>query len=232
MLQIHQESKLVNCLSNLLQIQKCAKTTSFYALMLPDHLHARLFQEVALLLETDEAEIREQFKLLTLKHLLRSTPQSPPPSEGLNASKCYNLVQNSPRTQSQDSILFQYKFAECLQKVIQLQESDNKKLCQEVVNYLQCNSSKIFWKEMHELIPEKSTVQLRESFQNSFKRLIHQEYLSQEDKVILKNLMIEMTDQKPAEIADNFMDLVKDKNYFKRNVVMYIINMKKQLINK
>ncbi|CAL6048906.1 Conserved_hypothetical protein [Hexamita inflata] len=216
MIQIQQEQKLISCLSQLLQIKTCAVQLSFYALMLPDHLHARLFQEVALLLETDEAEVREQFKLLTLKHLLRSAPQSPPPSEGLNVSKCYNLVQNSPRTQSQDSILFQNRFAECLQKVISIQESDNKKLCQEVVNYLQCNSSKIFWKEMHELISEKSTVQLREYFYNSFKRLMHQEFLSLEDKIILKNLMIEIADQKPAEIADNFMDLVKDKNYFKR----------------
>ncbi|CAL6079394.1 Hypothetical_protein [Hexamita inflata] len=226
MLQIHQESKLVDCLSNLLQIQKCAKTTSFYVLMLPDHLHARLFQEVALLLETDEAEAREQFKLLTLKHLLRSAPQSPPPSEGLNASKCYNLVQNSPRTQSQDSILFQNRFAECLQKVLHVQESDNKKLCQEVVSYLQCNSSKIFWKQLQQYIPEKNTTQLREYFQNSFKRFVCQEFLSQEDKVILKNLMIEMKKQKPSEVADKFLTFSKGKNYFRRNVVMYVINMR------
>ncbi|CAL5993747.1 Hypothetical_protein [Hexamita inflata] len=226
MIQIQQEQKLIRCLSQLLQIKACAVHLSFYALMLPDHLHARLFQEVALLLETDEAEVREQFKLLTLKHLLRSTPQSPPPSEGLNASKCYNLVQNSPRTQSQDSILFQYKFAECLQKVIQLQESDNKKLCQEVVNYLKCHNTKVFWQQLHGLISDKSVKYLKEYYQNSFKRFLHQEFITQEDKLVLKDLMNEMKDRKPSEIAEIFMEMTVDKNYFRRNVVMYVVNMK------
>ncbi|CAL6097409.1 Hypothetical_protein [Hexamita inflata] len=227
MLQIQQEYKLVDCLSQLLHVKYCAKQVSFYVLMLPDYLHNRLFHEVALLLQTNVNQVREQFQLLTIKHLVKDTIKSPQPTEDLNTTKCYNLIGNHPRTQSQASIQFQNRYAECLQKVMNIQEPDNKKLCTKILNYFENNGSIKFWKQMHELIPEKSSVQLREYFQNSFKRFMHQEYLSQEDKIVLKDLIMQMKDRKPSEIADKFMEMTEDKNYFKRNVIMYVVNLKK-----
>ncbi|CAL6091121.1 Hypothetical_protein [Hexamita inflata] len=227
MLQIQQEYKLIESLSQLLQVEKSAQQVSFYVLMLPDYLHTRIFHDVALQLQTSEYQVREQFKLLTIKYMLKSSAKSPSLTEDLNATRCYNLIENHPRTQSSASIQFQNHYADCLQEVIQIQEPDNKKLCKEVLNYFENNGSKQFWKQMHELIPEKSKVQLREYFQNSFKRFMHQEYLSQEDKIVLKDLIIQMKDRKPSEIVDKFMEMAKDKNYFKRNVIMYVVNFKK-----
>ncbi|CAL6082681.1 Hypothetical_protein [Hexamita inflata] len=227
MLQIQQEYKLIECLSQLLQVKQCAKQVSFYVLMLPDNLHTRIFHEVALLLQTSEKQVREQFQLLTIKYLVKDTIKSPQPTEDLNTTRCYNLIENHPRTQSQASIKFQNRYSEAIQKVMNIQQPDNKKLCQELLNYFENYGSIKFWKQMHELIPEKSKVQLREYFQNSFKRFVHQEYLSQEDKIVLKDLIIQMKDRKPSEIADKFMEIAKDKNYFKRNVIMYVVNMKK-----
>ncbi|CAL6010978.1 Hypothetical_protein [Hexamita inflata] len=218
------EQELVNCLSKLLQIKNSAKHVSFYVLMLPDHLHTRLFTEVALLLESTEIIVRDQFRLLTLKYFVNNSLCYL--TENINTT--YNLTENCPRTQSKESILFQNKFANCLQQTLNINTSDNKILCQNVLHYFNDNGSKQFWRKMGELIPEKTTVQLREYFQNSFRRFMHQEYLNKEDKVILLELIKQMKDKKPAQIADEFMDTVKDRNYFKRNVVMYIINMKKQ----
>ncbi|CAL5993751.1 Hypothetical_protein [Hexamita inflata] len=142
--------------------------------------------------------------------------------------QCYNLHQNKPRTQSKESIQFQNRFSSCLQVILQIQETDNKIVCEKVLSHLQQNSSKKFWKQITELIPEKTTIQLREYFQNSFKRFMHQEYLNKTDKIILQSLILEMKDKKPAEIAEKFMEMTAERNYFKRNVIMYIVNLKEQ----
>ncbi|CAL6020395.1 Hypothetical_protein [Hexamita inflata] len=178
------------------------------------------------MLKTKENIVLEQFKLLAMKYLTINTFKSFEPTESLNGTRCYNLVENTPRTQSKDSIKFQQLFSQCLQIIILSNESDNKKLCQQVISYLKCNCSKIFWKQLQELIPEKSIKYLKEYYQNSFKRFAHQEFMTLEDKIILKDLMNEMKSSKPAEIAEIFMEMTKDKNYFRRNVIMYIVNMK------
>ncbi|CAL6017312.1 Hypothetical_protein [Hexamita inflata] len=226
MTQIQHEFKLVDCLSKLLQTESCAIQVSYKVLMLPDSIYNRIFQRMSIMLQINENIIREQFKLLATKYLTRNTFKSFEPTESLNGTRCYNLVENTPRTQSKESLKFQKLYSECLQQILQINENDNKKLCQKVVIYLQCNSSKIFWKQMSELIPEKNIKYLKEYYQNSFKRFEHQEFMTLEDKLRLKDLMNEMQTSKPAEIAEIFMEMTKDKNYFRRNVVMYIINMK------
>ncbi|CAL5993781.1 Hypothetical_protein [Hexamita inflata] len=191
--------------------------------MRSDLLYDKLFEHTAQLLQISEQQVRDQFNQLVLKHFNKGQLQL-----GSNDTKrqcCYNLQENHPRTQSPSSIQFQNMYSQCLQKVIKFNESDNKKLCQLVITYLKNNDSFLFWQRMHEQIPEKTTVQLREYFQNSFKRFMHQEYLIQEDKLILKDMINHTKDGKPSEIADRFMKMTKDKNYFKRNVVMYIANL-------
>ncbi|CAL6079356.1 Hypothetical_protein [Hexamita inflata] len=200
--------------------------------MLPDNAHSKLFARLSQLLEVEEETVHEQFNLLVLKYIATSfqiSQNSNPSKIPVKRRSCYNLQENRPRTQSKQSIEFQNLFAECVQKVIRIEENDNKKLCQQITNHLQnCDGLK-FWKEMHELIPDKSTVQLREYFQNSFKRFMHQEFINKEDKMVLKDLINEMKDKKPAEIADKFMEMTADRNYFKRNVLMYVVNVQSKL---
>ncbi|CAL6002685.1 Hypothetical_protein [Hexamita inflata] len=221
MLLIQRQYKLVECISQLLQIEKCAALISFYVLMLPDNLYDRLFAEVALLLETDESVVHEQFKLLALTHLLKSNSQTP-----AMYLKSNNVVEGSPRTQSKNSIQFQNLYSDGLQKAMRIQESDNKKLCHQVESHLKNNCSTKFWGKMHELIPDKTALQLRQYFHNSFARFMHQQYLSRKDRAVLKELMLQLTDRRPSEIADEFLEMTRDKNYFKRNVVMQVINMR------
>ncbi|CAL6063105.1 SANT/Myb_domain [Hexamita inflata] len=61
---------------------------------------------------------------------------------------------------------------------MRIQESDNKKLYHHVESHLKNNCSTIFWGKMHELIPDKTALQLRQYFHNSFARFMHQQYLS------------------------------------------------------
>ncbi|CAL6066095.1 Hypothetical_protein [Hexamita inflata] len=185
------DRQIMDCLSQLLQIQSCPIKVSFYVLMLPDHLYSCLIRKVSYLLETPENNIFELFQIMVLNHFIYSTPKH------IITNRNYNLVVNTPRTQSQESIQFQNMFAQCLQKVLHIQESDNKQLSQIVLSYLEQNSSKQFWKQMHE-----------------------------QNKVILQKLINNMKDKKASEIAEQFMEMTKNRNYFKRNVLMYIVNMK------
>ncbi|CAL6079352.1 Hypothetical_protein [Hexamita inflata] len=217
------EQNLVNALSYLFKCQISTEFISYHVLMLSDLLYHKLFEHTAQLLQISEYQVRNQFNQLVLKYFNKSQLQLR--SNDTKRQCCYNLQENHPRTQSSSSIQFQNMYSQCLQKVTQFNESDNKKLCQQVITYLQNNDSFLFWQQMHQLIPEKTTVQLREYFQNSFKRFMHQEYLIQEDKLILKEMINRTKDGKPSEIADRFMEMTKEKNYFKRNVVMYIANL-------
>ncbi|CAL6077327.1 Hypothetical_protein [Hexamita inflata] len=67
---------------------------------------------------------------------------------------------------------------------------------------------------------------VRDYYQKSFLRCMFQECISSQDKVLLCNLINQMEGQKPSVIADRFFESVGTDKYFKRNVVMYIVNRK------
>ncbi|CAL5993771.1 Hypothetical_protein [Hexamita inflata] len=250
-----QERDLTEFLSRLLNTS-CPIQLSHTVLAFPDPLKIKLFQLVSLTLNIDIALVNQLFKRLVFKsvqtlrlqcqnlnsltfkieeeHLeiqpieleLQLDNQSNENSKQKPNQRCYNLLENSQRTQSKEAVAFQNRFAACLQQILKIQETNNRVLCEKVVRYLEEKGSKKFWVQMQLIIPEKSTVQLREYFLNSFKRFMHQEYLNKEDKVLLKELIYQMKNKKPSEIADKFIEMTADRNYFKRNVVMYIVNIK------
>ncbi|CAL6048878.1 Hypothetical_protein [Hexamita inflata] len=249
-----QERDLTEFLSRLLNTS-CPIQLSHTVLAFPDPLKIKLFELVSLTLNIDIALVNQLFKRLVFKSVQTLRLQC----QNLNSlsfkvdqtlqdtkvqdtnkcehvqttdcknARCYNLSKNAPRTQSKEQIEFQNRFSSSLQTVLKIKETNNKTLSEKAVCYLQNNNSIQFWKEMHELIPDKSTVQLREYFQNSFKRFMHQEFINKEDKMVLKDLINEMKDKKPAEIADKFMEMTADRNYFKRNVLMYVVNVQSKL---
>ncbi|CAL6086864.1 Hypothetical_protein [Hexamita inflata] len=221
------EQKLLDALSQLLKMQKSPNVLSLYILMLPDHSYNILFQHLSKFLNESEFTIHEQFNLLVIKYISRVKEVQ----ISTNRRNCYNLLENMPRTQSKQSLLFQKTFSFCLNQILQTNESNNKILCKNVIKHLQTFDAGRFWKQMHSLIQYKTPVQLREYFQNSFRRFMYQEFISIEDKVILRNLITQMKDKKPSTIAEKFME-VANKNYFKRNVVMYVVNLKKYQSNK
>ncbi|CAL6048924.1 Hypothetical_protein [Hexamita inflata] len=202
-------------IADTLGIPCIAQTLSYHVLMLPDLMYENLFSHLAATLQMNKHLVLELFADVAVNHLT-ARPQP---------VKTYNLVGNRPRTQSQQSIAFQNRFANGLQMVLGVNTTDYRELCLEV-NWLNSREKTNLWYELSLVIAEKKPTQLREYFQNSFQRFMHQEYINKEDKVILKNLINEMKDKKPAVIAEKFMEMTADRNYFKRNVVMYVVNMK------
>ncbi|CAL6096364.1 Hypothetical_protein [Hexamita inflata] len=106
-------------------------------------------------------------------------------------------------------------------------EVDSAQLCILLNEYLLNNNQTQFWKEVQEQVQEKSAQQLRDYYQKSFQRVMYEGALSVHDKIILCKLIDEMN-AKPAQIADKFMEMVGKDKYFKRNIIMYIVNRKQK----
>ncbi|CAL6034427.1 Hypothetical_protein [Hexamita inflata] len=218
------QEQLISSLAKLLLISNQHERIVYSVLMLPDNEHKDLFKNVSELLLTSEYNVKYLFNQFVLNFMVNKNRGICNQSQ-LNQSRCYNLRDNRPRTQSQVSINFQNRFSSALKQVLQV-DCDNKELCEITVCYLKLNNTAQFWRQMHTLIPDKNHTQLREYFQNSFKRFMHQEFLDQADKLVLKELISQMPDCRPSEIAGKFMEQMQNRNYFQRNVVMYIINLK------
>ncbi|CAL6001617.1 Hypothetical_protein [Hexamita inflata] len=135
------------------------------------------------------------------------------------------------RTKAQVYQQFQDRFATALKYVLYKQIishtcKDYSDLCKQTNTYFLHHNQMVFWKHVNQLIPERSCKQLRDYYQKSFLRNMYVECISGNDKIILCNLVDHMTNSKPSQIADKFLELVGQSKYFKRNVVMYIVNRK------
>ncbi|CAL6037670.1 Hypothetical_protein [Hexamita inflata] len=136
------------------------------------------------------------------------------------------------RVKQQPYSEFQTKFEIAVKNVLSNRiqhelEVDSAQLCILLNEYLLNNNQTQFWKEVQELVQDKSAQQLRDYYQKSFQRVMYEGALSVHDKIILCKLIDEMN-VKPAQIADKFMEMVGKDKYFKRNIVMYIVNRKQK----
>ncbi|CAL5978102.1 Hypothetical_protein [Hexamita inflata] len=136
------------------------------------------------------------------------------------------------RVKQQPYSEFQNKFEIAVKNVLSNRiqhelEVDSAQLCILLNEYLLNNNQTQFWKEVQELVQEKSAQQLRDYYQKSFQRVMYEGALSVHDKIILCKLIDEMN-VKPAQIADKFMEVVGKDKYFKRNIIMYIVNRKQK----
>ncbi|CAL5992351.1 Hypothetical_protein [Hexamita inflata] len=93
---------------------------------------------------------------------------------------------------------------------------------------LQLTNKKNFWGYVQQLIPEKTDKQLREYYQKSFQRLMYESLTDEDDIRLLKQLFLNDPNKRAAVLADEFMQACQNKNYFKRNIVMYIVNLKRK----
>ncbi|CAL5993797.1 Hypothetical_protein [Hexamita inflata] len=157
-----------------------------------------------------------------------SNPQSDPPRTKINQNQ--NELEKQGRTQTKQHQEFQELFSTSAKRLLQnftdVSQITDKQLCGEIARYLNEFASVDFWGMLSKLVQSRTAVQLREYYKKSFSRLMFTECLAQNDKVVLKQLVASMPHSKPSEIATKFMDMFQERNYFKRNVIMYIVNMK------
>ncbi|CAL5972072.1 Hypothetical_protein [Hexamita inflata] len=138
------------------------------------------------------------------------------------------------RTQPEQQVLFNNQFSDALKTVLQnilninIQFTSNAHLCQCVNEYFSTKGQANFWVKMSKLIPQKNERQLREYYQKSFQRCMYLESITEPDKALLCKLIDQMPQSKPAVIADQFTKMVGTEKYFKRNVVMYVVNRRQK----
>ncbi|CAL6027452.1 Hypothetical_protein [Hexamita inflata] len=100
-------------------------------------------------------------------------------------------------------------------------------ICNKVNSYLEHNDKTQFWRTMTEAIEGKSSKQIQDYYAHSFQKAIYTRQLSTEDKVLLRQLSQQMADAKPSKVALEFLSRSEYADYFKHNVVMYVINLRR-----
>jgi len=55
---------------------------------------------------------------------------------------------------------------------------------------------------------------------------MYKEYISYEDKLALRDVLARMPNAKPAAVVNAFIEITGSDQYFKRNLVMYVVNTK------
>ncbi|CAL6049038.1 Hypothetical_protein [Hexamita inflata] len=134
------------------------------------------------------------------------------------------------RTQPENQILFKRMFSQALRTALftifnqSISFDSDAHLCQYINEHFKVNGQVDFWIKMKGIIPEKSERQLREYYQKSFQRCMYLECISEPDKELLCSLIDQMQGQKPSAVVDRFLSIIGTEKYFKRNVVMYVIN--------
>ncbi|CAL5971028.1 Hypothetical_protein [Hexamita inflata] len=200
-------------------------------MMLPNHLFQQLFVQISMELKSTPTElIKIFFDKIAMKHLVVTCSY-------VNISlkldeKQPKFKQSTPRAQSASSLDFQSRFGAALtialtqaqQKTVSFQ--NNAQLCKAVNHHFLLYGQVDFWKKVSRLITDKNEQQLKDYYQKSFLRLMFQECISETDKILLCQLISQMDDQKPSIIANRFLEEVGTDKYFKRNIVMYIVNRK------
>ncbi|CAL5972070.1 Hypothetical_protein [Hexamita inflata] len=231
-----QNSQLVDTIAKQFYVPRGAfleYRVALQVMMLPDQLFQQLFVQLALEFNASPAELTKIFfDQIVMKYLVNQ-------SSSLDLSlklgvKELRFKQNTSRTQSVTSLEFQNRFADALVDALASAQGkvtmfeDNAQLCKAVNKHFMQNGQVEFWKKVGKKITEKNGQQLRDYYQKSFLRLMYQECISGQDKVLLCKLIDQMEGQKPSVIADRFFEAVGAEKYFKRNIIMYVVNRKQK----
>ncbi|CAL6071237.1 Hypothetical_protein [Hexamita inflata] len=102
-------------------------------------------------------------------------------------------------------------------------------ICLQLNSFFKTNNQKQFWTKMQQIIPSRTDVQLREYYQKQYQKCLYNDKITDIDKNSLKQLIIQMHECPPAEIANEFLDQVGVQKYFKRRIIMFIVYQKKHI---
>ncbi|CAL5992383.1 Hypothetical_protein [Hexamita inflata] len=213
-----------------LQLQKQLHTdpdqVTLQVMMLSDNLYRLCFANASLELNVSINSLHQTFQEIAMQELVQQAEQlqCQKPKETEIQRPIYSISKRYTDFQSLfeksiKHVLLSYGVGKC---------EDSQELCRQVNICLQLTNKKSFWSQVQQLIPEKSDKQLREYFQKSFQRVMYQDLTDEDDKRLLKQLFLRDPDKRAAAIAEQFLQVCKHQNYFKRSIVMYIINLKRK----
>ncbi|CAL6040956.1 Hypothetical_protein [Hexamita inflata] len=227
-------SQLVEAVANILNLKETndlAYRVAVQVMMLPDPTFQQLFVMLSFQMNVNSTYIMKLFVNNVVMMQLWNCPVSHNIIIPLKFQDPH-FKRSSPRVKALTSQEAEDRFAAALQRVIE--SSQNKslscknysELCQEANQHFILIHKRDFWRKLSLLIPEKTDKQLRDYYQKSFLRNMYTECISDNDKVQLCNMVEQMPNSKPSQIANRFAELVGESKYFKRNLVMYIVNRK------
>ncbi|CAL6084135.1 Hypothetical_protein [Hexamita inflata] len=226
-----QKSTIVNTIAKLFYIPQQTNleyNVALQVMLLPDQLFERLFVQLSLEFNVSSAELTKIFfDKIIMKNLMLPSSYLKVELKGANSHQ----FKQTTRTQSVQSLDFQNKFAAALREALTPSKEeflDNSQLCKAVNQHILLNGQVDFWKKVGIIVTQKNERQLREYYQKSFLRFMYHECISGQDKVLLCQFIDQMNGQKPSLIVDRFFEVVGTTKYFKRNVIMYVVNRKQK----
>ncbi|CAL6071251.1 Hypothetical_protein [Hexamita inflata] len=227
--------KLILELDTALYIQPHSKNIDniiYKTLMLPDKSYKQLFCQISFNMNVDVKVVMETFQNLVHSKLKQNHNIQKNSHYDLVQFKSVSKLQKTKQTQNArksklDLMQFNSRFEMALKSaLLDLNKNANimnsQEVCKELSAHFKVYNQTPFWNKIHSFIPEKTPIQLKEYFQKSFSKCLY-EQINAEDESILKNLEQKMKDKKPAEIADVFMEITRQK-YFKRSIIIQIVN--------
>ncbi|CAL6054461.1 Hypothetical_protein [Hexamita inflata] len=227
-------SQLVEAIANILKIEQTPNLhnkVALYTMILSDKLYQQLFETLSRDLNVEITYLKKLYvEQIVLKQLLKNNNNDTKFSEHTG----HKLIIAHMRKPSSSSQAVQNQFVVGLKQLLLDRGcsvnafTNHRQLCVIINEHLKENRPKQFWKDLKQHIPQKTEVQLREYYQKSFLRHMYEESISVQDKIILCDLMNEMTGAKPSKIADEFVKIVGTGKYFYRNIIMYIVNKKEK----
>ncbi|CAL6092947.1 SANT/Myb_domain [Hexamita inflata] len=195
----------------------------YQVMMLPDPVYNFQFERAAFELQTTPELLRKQFQELANKQLFDGQQQK-------NIITAHHQKEREVKQLNQHAA-YQLLFANTLQQVIGLGHDkiySERDICQMVNKFIDRHGQKDIWFHVQKLIPSKTVKQLREYYQKSFQRVLYNNNFEAQDKELIRQLVEKYSDDSPTQITNKFMCMCSNKNYFKRNIVMYIVNLKRK----
>ncbi|CAL6024931.1 Hypothetical_protein [Hexamita inflata] len=227
-------SQLVEAIAQILKVEQTPNLHSkvaLYTMILSDKLYQQLFETLSRDLNVEITYLKKLYvEQIVLKQLLKNNNNDTKFSEHTG----HKLIIAHMRKPSSSSLEIQNQFVTAVKQVLLDRGCsvnsfmNHKQLCVMVNEHLKENRPLFFWRDLRQLIPNKTEVQLREYYQKSFLRHMYEESISVQDKIILCDLVNQMPGARPSKIADEFAKMVGTGKYFYRNIVMYIVNKKEK----
>ncbi|CAL6039977.1 Hypothetical_protein [Hexamita inflata] len=191
-------------------------------LMLENEPYDQFWRFFSMYTSIQENELKSTFNLLS------NVIMSQKYSREINS---FQFRKSVYRQQSEPVIQFRNVFTIALKQVlnklyqIDIQEYSEKDVCLFLNTNLKTSDKTTFWQEVTQQIQGKTNKQIQDYYCHSYQTVIYDRQLSNQDKTILRYLNEFWNYQRPAFVADKFLEMTNEKDYFKHNIIMYIINL-------
>ncbi|CAL6110361.1 SANT/Myb_domain [Hexamita inflata] len=206
---------------------------AYQVMMLPDIQYHTRFAQLSLELNVDINSLKQQFMEVAMQQLVNKQVSRFPEAASQESAGKKKVRKMYHRDIKQEYQQFQQLYAERLFQVLRSADgtavfTNDRELCSQVNEHLATHGQKFFWTSLQALMPSKTVKQLREYYQNSFLRVLYDSQIDVQDKELLREMIESQREASPTDIANQFLEVCQNKNYFRRNIVMYVINMKRK----